>query len=879
MKHGASVDSRCCRWLVAAAAWAAVLVAPAVAFGQGVMTNGANHAGSISTIGEVDTWTFTADQGDAIALSIGEVVRVPDSGFWPWIRVTGPTGATLVCGNCWGDLARQMQASAPLTGTYTVLVASASVAPNGVGDYVLRLAKSPGVFQVPAGDHGGEIVNGANHTGRIELADLDMWTFTADQGDAIVLTLGEVPVGPGVPDPGFWPWIRVFDPTGDNLVCGNCWGDRATQMAATAPLTGSYTVVVSSASVAVEGVGDYILRLAKSPGTFQVPPEDHGGPLANGANHTGRIELADLDIWTFSANQGDAVVLTLGEIEVGPGVPDPGFWPWIRVFGPTGANLVCGNCWGDRATQMAATIPLTGTYTVVVASSSAVVPAAGDYVLRLAKTPGTFQVPTGDQGGAMSNGVSHPGRIDLSDLDIWTFTASQGAAITVTIGEVPVPPTVPDPGFWPWIRVFGPSGATVVCGNCWGNQSAQMSTIAPLTGTYTVVVASASVANEGVGDYLLTVAGATTIAVPTTANDAYTTSLNATLTVPAPGVLANDTSNGGGPMTAELVTPVPSGSLMLNADGSFTFTPATGFTGATSFTYRAVNSGGAGNTATVSLTVSATPTALPPTGLYAASIAGNTVTLRWTPPPGGLPPTDYVLEGGVNPGDVLASISVGSASPIYTFVAPTGAFFVRMYTLSGATRSVAASNEIRIFVNVPAAPSAPANLLGLVNGSSIALAWRNTFEGGAPGGLVLDVSGSLTTSIALGLTDSFQFNGVPGGTYTLALRAVNAAGSSPPSNAVTMTFPGTCTGAPLTPAGFLAYRRGNTLFVTWDPATSGPAPTSYSLNVSGAFAGTFGTPGRTLSGTVGPGSYQLSVSAANACGTSPFSASQTVVVP
>ena len=141
--------------------------------------------------------------------------------------------------------------------------------------------------------------------------------------------------------------------------------------------------------------------------------------------------------------------------------------------------------------------------------------------------------------------------------------------------------------------------------------------------------------------------------------------------------------------------------------------------------------------------------------------SGNTVTLRWTPPQAGLPPTDYVLEGGVNPGQVLASISVGSANPIYTFVAPTGAFHVRMHTMSGATRSDA-SNEIRIFVNVPAPPSAPADLLGLVNGLSVALAWRNTFEGGAPGGLILDVTGALTTSIPLGLTDSFRFDGVPG---------------------------------------------------------------------------------------------------------------------
>ena len=168
----------------------------------------------------------------------------------------------------------------------------------------------------------------------------------------------------------------------------------------------------------------------------------------------------------------------------------------------------------------------------------------------------------------------------------------------------------------------------------------------------------------------------------------------------------------------------------------------------------------------------------------------------------------------------------------------------------------------------------------MANGSSIALAWRNTFAGGEPGGVVLDVSGSLNASLPLGLTDSFQFNGVPGGTYTLSVRAVNAAGTSPPSNAIILTFPSpTCSGAPLPPSEFLAYRLGNTIHVVWQPAATGSAPTSYVLIVTGSFNSTLGTPGRTLSGTVGPGSYTLSVAAANACGMSAATSVQTVVVP
>jgi hypothetical protein len=866
-----SLPRRVTRSFVFVIGLSVLTLGPSLAAAQGAMTNGTNHTGTISTVGEVDQWTFTANQGDALILTLGEVPRTPDSGFWPWIRVTGPTGATVVCGNCWGDVATRMAASAPLTGTYTVLVASFTAA---AGDYILRLAKTPGTFVVPAGDHGGTLVNGGNHVGRIEVADLDMWTFTANQGDALIVTLGETPVGPGTPDPGFWPWLRVFDPLGGTVVCGNCWGDHSTRMAATAALSGTYTVVV--ASFTDDTAGDYVLRLARTPATFEVPAGDHGGAITNGANHLGRIERADLDIWTFSANQGDSLVLSAAEVAVGPGTPDPGFWPWLRLFGPTGQALVCGNCWGDRVTQMAATAPLTGTYTAVIASFTG--DAAGDYVFRLARTPASFDIPPGDHGGPVTNATAHSGRIEIGDLDIWTFSAVQGAAITITMGEVPVPPTEPDPGFWPWIRVFGPNGATFVCGNCWGNTVAQMSGTAPLSGTYTIVAASAVVAAEGAGDYLLTVNGAAAPVLPTTVNDAYTGSLDTPLMVGPPGVLANDSSNGGGTLTAQLISPVTVGTLVLGADGGFTFTPPPGFSGTASFTYRAASAAGPGNVATVSILVTSTPVH-PPTALYAASIVGNTVTLRWSGPPAGLPPTGYVLEGGILPGQILASIPTGSAYPIYTFVAPTGSFYVRIHSLAGAERS-AASNEIRIHVNVPVPPSAPADLTGMANGSAIALAWRNTFAGGAPGGVVLDVSGSLNASLPLGLAESFQFNGVPGGTYTLALRAVNAAGSSGPSNPVALSFPSpTCSGAPLQPSNFLAYRIGRTIFVVWDPAAIGPAPTSYVLNVSGSFVGSFGTAGRSLSGTVGPGTYLINVGAQNACGASAVTATQTVVVP
>jgi hypothetical protein len=366
--------------------------------------------------------------------------------------------------------------------------------------------------------------------------------------------------------------------------------------------------------------------------------------------------------------------------------------------------------------------------------------------------------------------------------------------------------------------------------------------------------------------------------MPTAAPEAYSTPFNTVLSVAAPGVLANDGDPDADPITAVLVSGPAHGSLTLNPNGSFAFTPTTGYAGSDSFVYRVSDGAASSAPATVTLAIDQPTDVQPPTGLYAYSVVGNTVTLRWTAPAVGPTPTGYVLEGGVNPGQVLASIPTNSASPIFSVVAPTGSFFVRIHALT-ATQRGAASNEIRIHVNVPVTPSAPAGLVGLVNGSTVNLAWRNTFAGGPPSSLLLDVTGAAVTTIPLGLSDSFGFAGVPGGTYTLRLRAANGGGTSPPSSTITLTFPAACSGAPQVPENILAYRIGSRAYVLWDPASTGPTPTSYTLSVTGRFTGSFQTSGRALSGAVSSGTYVVNLVASNACGSSLPSAPLSIVVP
>jgi hypothetical protein len=363
---------------------------------------------------------------------------------------------------------------------------------------------------------------------------------------------------------------------------------------------------------------------------------------------------------------------------------------------------------------------------------------------------------------------------------------------------------------------------------------------------------------------------------PTTVNDAHSTPFNTPLNIAAPGVLANDNANGGGAMTAVPVSTVSNGVLALAGNGGVVYTPNAGFTGTDTFTYRAVTTSAQGNVATVTVAVGQPTTVRPPTGLRVVSVVGNSVTLRWDSAPTGPLATDHRIEGGINPGEVIAGLNTGSAYPVFTFMAPNGAFYIRAHALRSGDKS-AASNEVRLFVNVPQPPSAPTSLLGVVNGSSLGLAWINTFAGGVPTAIALDVAGAGSIPLP-GQTDRFEITDVPAGTYTLSVRAINAAGASGPSSPVTLTIPGSCSGAPLAPVNFLAYKIGMTAYLMWDPPPSGPSPTQYMLNITGSFVGNFSTTARFLSDTVGPGIYTVRVTSVNACGTA-TTGEQTITVP
>ena len=93
-------------------------------------------------------------------------------------------------------------------------------------------------------------------------------------------------------------------------------------------------------------------------------------------------------------------------------------------------------------------------------------------------------------------------------------------------------------------------------------------------------------------------------AAPKAEADSYMTAEDTPLRVGGRGVLGNDTDADGDALTAERASNVKDGTLDLDADGAFTFTPAPNFSGTTSFNYRARDGSEASAPATVTITVS-----------------------------------------------------------------------------------------------------------------------------------------------------------------------------------------------------------------------------------------------------------------------------------
>jgi hypothetical protein len=416
----------------------------------GALVNDGANAGTIGA-GGTNTWTFTANAGDNVVLRLGTTNFAPNLGLF------GPDGGLLATSGGADDTT--VAFTLTNSGAFTAVVTSGNQ--GGAGSYVLHFARMPGVFTVPPGEQGGPLVNGGDNAGTLSLADLQMWSFTANAGDNIVLRLVAT---------NFEGSLGVYGPDGALLGANCCGAGGDTPINSfTATNSGVFTVLVSAA---IQGeTGSYILRLAQFSQPFGVPSV----PLSNGGDNLGNLVLGGLDRWTFTANTGDNVVLRMVTTN---------FSANPALYGPDGALLVATCCAAGGDTAIASfTATNFGVFTVLVASGNE--GETGPYILRLAQFSQPFSVPS----APLSNGGDNLGNLALGGLDRWTFTANAGDNVVLRMVTT---------NFSASPALYGPDGALLVATCCaQGGDTLIDFFTATNSGVFTLLVISGNEGQDG----------------------------------------------------------------------------------------------------------------------------------------------------------------------------------------------------------------------------------------------------------------------------------------------------------------------------------------------------------------------------------------------
>jgi hypothetical protein len=112
---------------------------------------------------------------------------------------------------------------------------------------------------------------------------------------------------------------------------------------------------------------------------------------------------------------------------------------------------------------------------------------------------------------------------------------------------------------------------------------------------------------------------------PVAQDDAYTVEQGDQLTIPAPGVLVNDLDPNDDPLTTSLENGPDHGTLVLNPDGSLTYTPDPGFTGEDTFSYLASDGAAHSTPATAVIDVIEVIDTIAPTGEWISPVKDNEI--------------------------------------------------------------------------------------------------------------------------------------------------------------------------------------------------------------------------------------------------------------
>ncbi|MEZ5286820.1 MAG: fibronectin type III domain-containing protein [Vicinamibacterales bacterium] len=293
-------------------------------------------------------------------------------------------------------------------------------------------------------------------------------------------------------------------------------------------------------------------------------------------------------------------------------------------------------------------------------------------------------------------------------------------------------------------------------------------------------------------------------------------------------------------------------------------------------------------TALSDLPVTVTQAAMAPQN-FQASANGNTVTISFQAPSGGVAIGGYAVDGALNPGFNPASFTViVGAAGTYSGALGNGTWYLRVRSLAsnGAPGLASETRQVTTGPPIPDPPTAPTLVKTQTSANPVTLNW-SPGSGGTPTSYTVYAGtspGASNLAVApMGLATSVTAAAPVGVPVYVRVVATNAAGSATSNEVVFTVGAAVAPGPPtLSPASVA----GSTVTLSWAPPAdggSGPSPSSYTVYArlpgSATVVATLPVNGTSISVPAAAGTYVVSVVAHGAGGTSAESNQVTVVVP
>lgn len=397
------------------------------------------------TNGQAERVTFEATAGDTRTLSLQGVTTSPG------VRnvhalVYSPEGGPITAGaGRVADFATTgtqlfTMTNLPATGTYTVVLlpdfgvaASLDVTENFVRAAGVPTPK-PTTIPVDAAPI---------HFASTTAGEAVSLVFSTTKGSNLDLALTNVGQDNGKDNYA----VYIYDPSGvavDSLNCYRSWPACVRDIWNTA--SGTYTVVVTPTAGA-KLTFDAVVRSNPS-----------GGVLVPGVTKSLNTVEGDIVRYTFDASRGDTVALYLSGVAMTP----TGYNAGLRVYRPDGGRILTSPAFSsastrDSVTLNLASLPVSGTYTVVVNT---------DYLLPL---KANLMLAAGADGGLLTEGTTSHTQSNAPGESVWfDFDAGSGGNFDLTLSNV----TLGDTNSTYQVYVYNAAGALIDSYTCYSSDPA-----------------------------------------------------------------------------------------------------------------------------------------------------------------------------------------------------------------------------------------------------------------------------------------------------------------------------------------------------------------------------------------------------------------------